>query len=133
MRDTSMRAVLSCLRSKSTQLASTHLKTKRKKTRNWRVFIKREFAEELSNTNWDAVSDVNANTNTSFSNFYKKVTNLLDEMAPLRTPTKREIRLQQKPWITSGILKSMAKRDIFHKEFTKEKNPLKIRKTWIYL
>ena len=46
-------------------------------------------------------------------------------MAPLRTPTKREIRLQQKPWITSGILKSMAKRDIFHKDFTKEKDPLK--------
>ena len=105
--------------------STPHLKTQRKKTRNWRVFNKREFAEELSNTNWDDVSDVNNDTNTSFSNFYRKVTNLLDEMAPLRTPTKREIRLQQKPWITSGILKSMAKRDIFHKDFTKEKNPLK--------
>ena len=45
-------------------------------------------------------------------------------MAPLKTPTKREIKLQQKPWITSGILKSMAKRDIIYKDFAKEKNPV---------
>jgi hypothetical protein len=46
-------------------------------------------------------------------------------MAPLKTPTKREIKLQQKPWITSGILKSRAKRDIFYKDFVKEKHPMK--------
>jgi hypothetical protein len=73
----------------------------------------------------DDVSDVNADTNTSFSNFYKRVTTLLDEMAPLKTPTKREVRLQQKAWITTGILKSMANRDIFHKDFATEKNPEK--------
>ena len=105
--------------------STPHVKAKRKPIRNWRIFNKREFAEELTNTNWDDVSDVNADTNTSFSNFYNRVTTLLDEMAPLKTPTKREVRLQQKPWITSGILKSMAKRDIFHKDFATEKNPEK--------
>ena len=46
-------------------------------------------------------------------------------MAPLKTPTEKEIQLKRKPWITNGILKSMAKRDIFYKDFAKEKNPQK--------
>ena len=46
-------------------------------------------------------------------------------MAPLKTPTEKEIKLQRKPWITNGILKSMTKRDIFYKDFVKEKNPQK--------
>ena len=53
------------------------------------------------------------------------VTKLLDEMAPYKKLTKREIRLQHKPWITSGILISMAKRDIFYKDFITEKYPIK--------
>ena len=102
-----------------------HAKTKRKPVRNWRIFNKREFADELSNINWDDVNDANADTNTSFSKFYKRVNTLLDEMAPYKTPTKKEIKLQQKPWISSGILKSMAKRDIFYKDYAKEKDPVK--------
>merc|ERR1711881_227345 len=42
-----------------------------------------------------------------------------------KTPTEKEIQLKHKPWITNGILKSMAKRDIFYKDFDKEKNPQK--------
>ena len=102
-----------------------HVKAKSKPTRNWRVFNKREFAEELNNTSWEDVSDITVDTNTSFTNFYKRVTNLLDEMAPLKTPTKRESQLQQKTWITNGILTSMAKRDIFHKDYATEKDPVK--------
>jgi hypothetical protein len=105
--------------------STPHVKTKRKPIRNWRVFNKREFADELSNINWEDVSDANIDTSTSLTNFYKRVTTLLDEMAPFKTPTKREIKLQQKPWITNGILRSMAKRDIFHKDYVKEKDPVK--------
>ena len=86
---------------------------------------KREFADELNNTNWDDISDPDKDTNTSFSKFYNKVTKLLDEMAPYKKLTKKEIKLQQKPWITRGILNSMSKRDIFHKDFVTEKDPAK--------
>ena len=46
-------------------------------------------------------------------------------MAPYKKLTKKEISLQQKPWITQGILTSMAKRDVFYKDFAKEKDPIK--------
>ena len=102
-----------------------HAKANVKYMRNWRIFNKREFADELSSTSWDDVSDPNADTNKSFSTFYNKVTKLLDEMAPYKKLTKREIRMQHKPWITSDILTSMTKRDIFYKDFVTEKDPVK--------
>ena len=64
------------------------------------------------------------NTNISFSLFYDKTLKLLDEMAPFKKLTKKEINLQQKPWISKGILNSMKKRDTFYKDFIKEKNPV---------
>ena len=38
------------------------------------------------------------------SNFYFKIEKLLDEMAPVKKLTKKEISLQQRPWITPDIL-----------------------------
>ena len=96
-----------------------------KSTRNWQIFNKREFEEELSNTNWDELNDPNTNSDKSLTHFYNKITKLLDEMAPFKKLTKKEVGLLQKPWITKGILKSMSKRDIYHKDFVTEKNPIK--------
>ena len=62
------------------------------------------------------------NTNTSMSLIYNKVLKLLDEMAPYKKLTQKEIQLQQKPWITSDILLIMQKRDALYKDFAKEKN-----------
>ena len=98
---------------------------KNKSTRNWRIFNKREFADELNNTNWDDISDPTNDANASLAKFYNKVTKLLDEMAPFKKLTKKEIKLQQKPWITRGILNSMSKRDTFYKDFVTEKDPVK--------
>ena len=57
--------------------------------------------------------------------FLTKTTKLLDEMAPYRKLTRKEIELQQKPWITQGILKSMNKRDSIYKEFAIETDDAK--------
>ena len=46
-------------------------------------------------------------------------------MAPYRKLTKKEVSLQHKPWITHGILTSMAKWDTIYKDFVKEKDPNK--------
>ena len=44
-------------------------------------------------------------------------------MAPFKKLTKKDASLQQKPWITRGILISMNKHDIFYKDFVTEKTP----------
>ena len=64
-------------------------------------------------------------------NFYEKVERLLDEMAPIKKLTQKEQGLKNRPWITSGILTSMKKRDKLYKDLTLEKDP--IRRTEISL
>ena len=42
---------------------------------------------------------------------------ILDEMAPVKKLTKKEIGLQQRPWITPDILAFINERNKFYKEF----------------
>ena len=61
-----------------------YIKNKVKYGRNWRLFNKNEFKEELTRCSWDDVISPYLNTDTSVANFYNKVEKLLDEMAPLK-------------------------------------------------
>ena len=47
------------------------------------------------------------------------INNIIDKHAPLRKANKKELKLQQKPWITPGIIRSIKERD---KIFRKIKN-----------
>ena len=68
-----------------------------------------EFKEELDKSSWDNETSPNINTNTSVSNFYLKIEKFLDEMAPVRRLTKKEIGLQQRPWITPDIVSAITR------------------------
>ena len=104
------------------RIKNNQLKTE-KFSRNWAIFNKREFEDELSSLNWGNVISPTIGTNKSFSNFYQKMIGLFDEMAPLKKLTKKEQGLKKKTWITYGILTSMRNRDSFYKKYTKETNP----------
>ena len=94
----------------------------RKSIRNWRVFNKREFSDELSKIDWDSILNTQLDTNQASNKFFNVITKLLDEMAPLRKLTKKEISLKQHPWISNGIITSMNKRNKLYKAFLLEKN-----------
>ena len=83
--------------------------------RNWRIFNKTEFKEELEKSSWDNVTSPHIDTNTSVSNFYFKIENLLDEMAPFKKLTKKEIGLQQRPWITPDNIAAINERNKLYK------------------
>jgi len=57
--------------------------------------------------------------------FLKNINCLLDKMAPLKKLSKKEMEFKQKPWLTSGILKSMKTRDNIYKKFLLAKDPLR--------
>jgi len=61
-------------------------------------------------------------TDESFDFFYKKTEKLLDEMAPMKKLSKKEIGLKQSPWITFGLLTSMKDRDYLYRMHINEKN-----------
>ena len=75
-----------------------------KPVRNWKNFSKREFQEELLKINWKTAIPSNIDANASTQVFYEKITKLLDEMAPFKKPTKKEVKLRQSPWITLSLI-----------------------------
>ena len=54
--------------------------------------------------------------------FYDTITYHLDEYAPYRKLTKKEVELSQKPWITNSILSKCKERDSIPRSISKEKN-----------
>ena len=101
-----------------------YITNKVKYSRDWRIFNKNEFKDELNRCSWDDVTSPNFNTNVSVTNFYHKVEKLLDEMAPVKKMTRKEIGLKERPWINHIILAAMFERDKLHKDFLDEKNPI---------
>ena len=97
-------------------------KKRTKYARDFRNFNKREFGEELANIDWSDTIGETSDADLSYTNFYKKIEGILDEMAPYRKMTQKEIKLEQMPWITRGILVSMRVRDTLYKSWSREKD-----------
>ena len=95
--------------------------------RSYKNFNDDEFGNELKVINWDRLFE-ERNIDEQVSIFLGKINGLLDEMAPVRRLTKKEINLKQNPWITRGILKSMRNRDKLYREFVKERDITKKQK-----
>ena len=97
--------------------------------RSYKHFNQNEFDNELRAIDWNQLF-FNKSSEESFEIFFQTIERLLDEMAPVRRLTKKEINLLKKPWITTGLLKSMEGRDIDLKKFAAEKDPLIKGQLW---
>ena len=97
-------------------------KNRSKFARDFRNLNKREFGEELANINWSDIIEEIPDVDLCYSNFYKKIENIFDFIAPYRKMTKKEVTLEQMPWITRGILVSMRVRDTLYKSWSSEKD-----------
>ena len=89
--------------------------------RSYSNFNADEFENELRQVEWASIFE-NKTSEESINYLYNKTTALLDEMAPYRPLKRREIRTENSPWITRGILKSIKNRDKLHKKYLKDKN-----------
>ena len=100
--------------------------------RNFKYFNEREFQETLNGINWDNIVSLNASDpNLSMSNFYNQINILLDEVAPYKKLTKKEIKLKSKPWVTIDIQHLMQKRDKLHHKYCQESNKTKKEELYI--
>ena len=78
-----------------------------KKTQDFSYFSENNFADELSQFDWDSVSGAQIDPCHSFSILYNKVNKLLNKHAPYKTLSQRRVKQMQKPWITRGLRKSI--------------------------
>jgi len=88
----------------------------------WSKFNHKNFMEDFRGLNWHEILKMrDQNIDVSFNCFSSKISELVDRHLPTRKLTRRQLK-SQKPWITSGLLKSMAKRDLYFRKFLRAKS-----------
>ena len=102
----------------------TKMKNQDRWGRSYRNFDNDAFDKELFKIDWDLLF-LDKNCNEKIKIFLKSVNCLLDKMAPFKKLSQKEIKLKQKPWLTSGLLKSMRTRDNIYKKFMLAKDALR--------
>ena len=88
--------------------------------RDFSKYSEKRFIQDVSKINWNlGIADTNKNVDNKFSNFYNKLNEIINKHAPLRPISKRRLKQMNKPWITSGIRKSIkVKNQLFHSGYT---------------
>ena len=91
--------------------------------RDKRHFHKEEFVADILDTDWQNIIRAEHNDpNLSFYLLDTTVNSIIDKHMPLKKMTNKELKLHYKPWITSGIIKSIERREKIHKKFIKCRN-----------
>ena len=93
--------------------------------KDWKNFQKDKFVIEFKDFDWQSHMKLEQNNpDTSFKNFFNKLTNLIDQYTPTRKLSKKQLLNSNKPWITKGIMKSTRIRDKLLKKFINSKSDL---------
>ena len=99
------------------------LNNSKKETPKIRKFNKKCFLEEFRNTDWDHYLRIyKKDTDLSFELFLRKIKFLYNKNSPFSTPKRKIKRDTSKPWMTSGILKSINVKNKLYKEFCQATN-----------
>ena len=86
--------------------------------RDWSKFDDDKFKAEFNSTDWDNLLNMQQlNVEHSFNSFMTRFNSLYDKHVPLKQLTRRQTDLLSKPWLTKGIIKSMAVRDSLFRDF----------------
>ena len=90
----------------------------------WSRFNADGFLSDLHQIDWESIFQrYDFDADNCFNIFNEKIKVLVDQHLPTVKLTKRQLKLKLKPWITPGLLKSIAKRDVFYRKFIKAKSP----------
>ena len=81
-------------------------------------YSREELVADIIGIAWDGViSPDKMDSNYSFDRFYEKIISVVDKHAPLKKTSKKELKLESKPWITPGILASIRRRDLLLRRY----------------
>ena len=84
--------------------------------RDMKNFDQKAFTKELHDLNISEQIVLAENSNNAYNIFHKYFLTLINKHAPIKTLSKRELNIKQKPWLTKGILTSInIKRNLFKK------------------
>ena len=86
-------------------------------------FDKESLVADVININWKSVLEIEkADTNLTFENYNKKMKEIINTYLPLKRLSKKDLKIQAKPWITYGIRSSIKRQDKLLRKFIKTKD-----------
>ena len=103
---------------------TTRHKELRKVHRDFQEILRNKdiISKELQNISWDTELQLNSgNINISTEKFIPKINNLINDWAPLKELSNAKQKLQNNPWITKEILKSIKNKNKQYKKMVKLK------------
>ena len=94
------------------------------KIRDTKHYCHEELVADIINVDWNTTLDSEkADPKHSFQRFNDKVNTILDKHMPWRKMSRKEMRVQAKPWLTTGILNSIKRRDKLLGKYINAKDP----------
>ena len=87
-------------------------------------FDSKKLAREIDDFNLDDKIKNYSEISEKYDLFHKNIIEVINNNAPIREQTKREMKRKKKPWITKGILKSIKTKNILLKQFLRNKDRL---------
>ena len=99
------------------------LNDSKKETLKIRKFNKKCFLEESRNIDWDNyLKTYKKDTDLSFELSLRKIKFIYNKNSPFSTPKRKIKRDTSKPWMTSGIFKSINVKNKLYKQFCQATN-----------
>ena len=94
--------------------------------RDWSNFDQENFILDYFSIDWDVALKLDEqNVNYSTESFLNKINSLLRNYTPLKKIKKYKLKFRSKPWITTGLQKSISVKNKFLTNFIKKKDPAK--------
>ena len=77
---------------------------------------------EMQSINWHTVFTPNLDPSSMFDSFYTKTSEIIDRHIPIKQLSRRELKFQSKPWITSAIKVLIHAKNKLYKKYLKTKS-----------
>ena len=86
--------------------------------RDYSQFNQSNLINDVESVDWSFNSSSN-DVNVMFDTFYSRLSNIIDRHIPIKKLSAKEIKQLSKPWITSGIRRSIRIKNKLYKRFIK--------------
>ena len=86
--------------------------------RDYSQFNQSNLINDFESVDWSFNSSSN-DVNVMFDTFYSRLSNIIDRHIPIKKLSAKEIKQLSKPWITSGIRRSIRIKNKLYKRFIK--------------
>lgn len=92
--------------------------------RDYSNFDESALIQDIQSVDWQGVLHANANPdpNVLFDSFHTRISDIIDVHIPLIQPSKRELRMKSKPWITTALRVSINIKNKLFKKYISTKS-----------